>query len=407
MPVYIEAVTQQQRTIDALVTSCENQVPFEREPQVAEDLSDYIIYALEELASGKHYVGLTRRTLDQRVAAHIYQARRDKTVRPGGLMAALREALKSGVRFHLRFSARIVARARTADEARALERQWILLLEAHKPLGFNDMPGGSSIGGVGNALPLSIVAADGARQGYRSIGRAIAARNAELAAAGQPALKPGAVYARLAGGWPSEEALGSTAHQDKRGERPAFKVGGQEYTRLREASEATGVRAAALRSRLHRNDTLISGGIPDIGRDRRVEATGRLAPLNIAWPGSKELLTAASFAARVGIAKATILHRCKRAEAVQSGAWSPAAMYRFLTTRIERRKVVRLALPDGRTWIGGERELIRRMLRDDVLEASRARRLSASGIRRRLRLLQPAERNDASVAWAFGFNLSQ
>ena len=50
----------------------------------------YIIYALEELASGRHYVGLTRRSLDERIASHLAQSRRDRPIRAGGLMAALR-----------------------------------------------------------------------------------------------------------------------------------------------------------------------------------------------------------------------------------------------------------------------------------------------------------------------------
>ena len=104
-----------------------------------------------------------------------------------------------------------------------------------------------------------------------------------------------------------------------------------------------------------------------------------------------------------------MIHRWHQVRRQLVQAWkrlSPAALHRRLTTRTDRRKVLRLVLPDGRIWTGGERELARRVLDNSRLEAARPRRLSRSGIRRRLRMLTLQDRGNAAlVAEAFGFAL--
>ena len=137
----------------------------------------YLIYALTERATGRIYVGLTTRTLAQRISAHLSQARRPRTVRPDGLMNALRRMLDAGGRFGDMWEARIVGRAATTDQARVLETHWITTLSAARPTGYNIMPGGRSVGGPDNAVPVTVVLPDGSSRNYACIQHAIVDSN--------------------------------------------------------------------------------------------------------------------------------------------------------------------------------------------------------------------------------------
>jgi hypothetical protein len=327
---------------------------------------EYIIYALEELASGRHYVGLTRRTLAERIASHVSQARRNRPVRARGLMAALRLVDSLGQTFSACFSARVLARAETADEARALEEHWVGLLDCRTPNGLNDMPGGSSVGGLDNARAVSAIGPDGKTRLYKSIQAAIADCNAERAAGGQPPLEYAAVYARLAGGWTPEEALGFKRRQDPRAVRAPFAIGDEIYTTLQAASDATGLLMDTLRSRLHRAKKSGAAGIPQIGEDRRARAPGRLEPLLIPWPLTNETLTAKEFANRTGVPKATIIHRWHRVRLRLSDGKRPEAdaVHTYLTMPAGGKRAAARALdrllsdvmtPTVRSFSGGAR----------------------------------------------------
>lgn len=383
--------------------------PYRHEPDPnVDEKGAYVIYALQERQTRRHYIGLTSRSLAQRITAHISQARRDKPVRTGGLMEALRLAEASGKVFADCFDARIVARAADIETARMLERRWIAMLGSAKPKGYNDMPSGSSVGGESNARPLAVATESGRRQIYRSIHEAITDRNRFLRLAGRPILQPSTIYARLAEGWSPEEALGYVPRADGRSLRSLFQSDGVRYTAIRAAADVSGVPVGALRSRLHRSKQARTSDadIGDIGTDRR-SCPSDSWDLAIPWPGTGERLTAAVFASRSGVAKSTVIHRwhqIQRQLAQGCKRLTPAALYRGLTTRTDRRKLLRLVLPDGRVWTEGERELARRVLSDPRLEAARPCRLSESGIRRRVRMLTVRDRADtALVATAFGF----
>ncbi len=375
-----------------------------------------IIYELTERRTNRKYIGVTKRTLPVRIATHLNEARRDKPVRPGGLMAALRRMLSEGRTFFEAFDARIVDHATNDEEARRKERDWIETLGCRQPSGLNGMPGGRSLGGPANSRPVDVEVAPGDLVSYPSFLVALTARNRGLKVAGKPVIEMGAAYARLAAHWRPEEVLGYHDHDDGRSRRPVFRLNGKLYTSLQAAADDTGIGLDTLRSRLQRWRQAGLEGVPEIGTDRRQGGKGRaaLATLRIPWPGSDERLTAAEFARRTGVAKATILHRWHRVreEDVRRGEQglpplTPVQIQRRLTASpTERRKLLVLRLPDGRTWRGGERELVRRVLGAPAVEARRAERLSESGIRRRLRSLSREERDDpARVRQAFGFAL--
>ena len=370
----------------------------------------WTIYLLVHRTSGRCYVGLTSRPLESRLRAHNYQARRIRSVRPGGLMEALQFALASGQTLTEAFSVEVIATATSRERARQLERHWIGYLGCRKPGGLNDMPGGG-VGGRAGAIDIFVALHDGTVLSHGSIHDAILARNDALRGAGQPTLKPGIVYARLAFGWSPAEALGYSPHEDGRGIRDTMVIDGQIVGSLRAASGLLGVGMSALRSRLHRRTRLGSGA--ELGQDmRRTEndhTPRRSAALGLRLPGSSEPLAASIYAGRVGLPKSTILYRWH--DTVRRGfdpaRMSPVALFQRLTTGQDRRCFVMLQLPDGSRWTGGERELIRRVLSDASLDANRVPRLSESGIRRRLRLLPDHDRHDpAKVAIAFGFDPS-
>ena len=372
----------------------------------------WIVYKLTERATGRVYVGITQRAMTARISAHLSQARRDRGVRANGLMAALQAMEARGGTFAATFDVVIVARAADAREAAEQERKWITMLACRVPVGYNSMPGGG-VGGPANARELSVEVAPRAWRFFSSIYEAIGHRNRELRRAHAPLLDPSVVYTRLSAGWSPEEALGYAAHVDGRGRRAAFLVDGRTFGTLRQASRVTGMSVDTLRSRHHRQKRRSPASGPlDIGSDRRSgNGSADREPLAIAWPETGERLTAEAFAIRTGVPASTVIHRWHRARAVEAEQvargeppLSAADMVDRLRAATDRRKQVRLVLPDGRHWAGGERDLIRRVFADVPLEASRSERLSGSGIRRRLRLLSDADRQRQElVRQAFGF----
>ena len=384
----------------------------------------WAVYVLTHRRTGRTYVGLTKRTIAQRVSAHVSHARRDTGCRPGGLLEALRTELAAGRFFAAAFEARIVCRCATAADAAIAERQWIVMLGSAAPHGYNLMPGGG-VGSVANARQVSVEVGQGRWEVYATIYEAIGHRNRRLRDARQAGLDPYRVYARLAAGWSAAEALGYQTHTDRRGQRAPFMVNGQVYSSLRQAAADTGIPAVALRGRLGRISKVTAPDMPtmqgtpdrllDISADRRRHATGENVLLGIMWPATGEMLTAAELSARTGVPKSTVLHRWHRVrdeEARRVGRglppYSTAEVLRMLRHRTERRKVVRLELPTGDTWQGGERELIRRMQDSPDVDALRMNPLTESGVRRRLRLLSGEQRRSSSaVRTAFGFAAAQ
>ncbi len=319
----------------------------------------WTIYTLTHLVDGRIYVGLTQRSLIQRTRSHIQQAKRDRRIRKGGLMEVIQTTLVQGKTFAEAFQVEAVATAHSKAEAAALERAWVERLGSRYPRGLNGMPGGSSVGGAENARSLTVRLV-GVTHRFASIGEAITWSNGRLQAQGRPAVDVGTVYARLAMKWPPAQALGLAPHRDGRRQRVPFIMDGKSYCTLAEASAKSGICVDTLRSRLHRQR--VAGVRMDLSIDRR-QALGPRGPRT----------------PRQGLAEPRV--------------------------PTDRRKLVVLTLPNGSRLIGGEREVIGKVLSDPQRESRRVEHLSASGIRRRLRLLESYDRlvGTAAVAWAFGF----
>ena len=368
----------------------------------------YLIYVLTERCTERRYVGLTVRTLGKRIASHVTNARRNLPVRAGGLMAAIRAALDHGQTFSAAFDASGVDSATTSAEARRLEEQWIAKLSAAYPHGFNLMPGGCSIGAIGNATEIVIPKSRGCgERRYQSISAAVADTNGMRSYMGLGPLASHTVYARRATGWPIRQCLGLDPRRESRGRRRVV-VYGKEYTSFREASKGTGLDVQVLKSRLHRflrQATDANEGM-DIGYDRRGRR-GRRPSLEIPWM-TGETLTVGEISSRTGIARSTILLRWHRAVAAHAALGSSpqevAGIAQRLVRENDRRNCLRLKLPTGKVLVGGHRELARLVATCQSIRVARPTRIGESGIRRRLSLLSPSERElNEVLLWAFGF----
>ncbi len=371
--------------------------------QQPEEHGAYIIYCIRNRTNILPYVGLTKRSLESRVSAHITQARRQRRVRPGGLLQAIRDAHAEGKSFAEAFTATVLDTAPDVERARDLERSWIERLRARQPSGYNAMPGGASVGGPANARSITVDLPDGGRLSWTSIGSAIVACNQALKVSGLRPLLAATAYMRLQSGWPPDEALGLSPREDRRSLRPKpVTVDGSTCHSLTRASAALGLTTGALRSRLHRAG---GGSTTDIAVDRRRVPRGRSPAIAIVWPATGEKLTVREFSARTGVPKATILRRWHQVARRADVATDPSALASWLQTSQDRRKILRLVLPDGTAWEGGYRELTRHLLAHPQWEAQRTRRLGESGIKRRLRRQSEADQADPrQVRWAFGFD---
>jgi hypothetical protein len=379
----------------------------------------YSIYEIKRRSDGRRYVGVTQRSLELRKRLHIYCARRRKQAhRRGGLGEAILQAERSGLSATATFAITLLETCTTPLEARRLEALWIERLKTRVPNGFNLQPGGATLGGPGNARPITLGAVGQTPQVFQSIMSALAASNATREANGHKALRLPAVYARLQAGHAQRAAFGLTQRLDLRRKRAEpFRYRGRTHVSLHTVASRKNIQIDTLRSRLHR--ARIAGiANADIGFDRRLPGsprrndagTGRLPPLSLPHPKDAEAppVSAAEFARLTGIPKATVTHRFNRVLAGDFG--DPSQLQReqllsLLTSEQERRIVIALPVPDGRTLRAGVRELIRYVLSSPSLLAVRKENLGMSAIRARLRRLQgwPSSLQGADVAWAFGF----
>lgn len=355
----------------------------------------WTIYVIRDKASGRPYVGVTCRSLEQRSRAHVSQARRGKKLCQGGLLERLRDGGITVKSFHEHFLVEVLATALTRVDAKAKEAFWIAKLRSMAPDGYNLMPGGASLGGPANSVPLSVQVGN-VRTEYTSIGAALSARNRTIVTRGGAALLQSTVHARLVSGWSAEQALGYVPHQDGRGLRGQFFLNGSAYCSLNDASTASGIGIATLRSRLHRARLVAESEIPvEIGDDRRSASVGRRPQLGLRHPATGSPVSAREYAKAVGLPVSTVLHRAHRL-GIHASAEDMAQP-------LERRKMVTYVDASGATFTGGYREIVRRVLGSGQQPVPGTRTLSASAIRARLRRLTDVERsNPLFVRWACG-----
>ena len=375
------------------------------------------IYHIRRLSDRRGYVGVTRRSVRTRLAMHDHLARRRPRLGgPGTLAAAIRQAHAEGLPFQDAFQVEVRAVASAPSEARRLERDWIAALATARPHGFNIMPGGSSLGGPANAVPVIIEHPTRGILYYRSLMEAVADIDRERSNRGLPPLHLGSIYARRAMGWPIEEVLELTDHADGRRKRPVFRWRGRPYDSLHALAQAEGLPISTIRSRLYRAHQAGCDADHDAARDRRVPgghrtgglSCGRQPPLCLPHPLDREAgpVDAATFARLTGLPRATVLHRYHRlADRRGTTGWTRREVLAALTRQTDRRVPITLSLPNLQTVSGGVRAVIRAVLGNADLDGSRPERLGFSAIRARLRRVPgwPSNMAPQAIRWAFGF----
>ncbi|PPQ28196.1 hypothetical protein CCS01_25040 [Rhodopila globiformis] len=361
---------------------------------------------------------MTRRPIQIRMAMHeLLARRRSRFVRSGSLAEAIRAVHAQGGSFDAAFTVEVLAETADPDQARQLERAWIARLGTAAPHGFNLMPGGSSLGGPCNAMPVAVMHPSRGLLNFPSLMDAVAAIDADRAVAGVAPLSLSGVYARRDLGWTIEQALELTPHRDRRGERVPFRWHGRTYQSLRELAAAEGLRVDTARSKLSRARRAGCAATDDMAADRRCKGThrtggvgrGRLPPLSLPHPTDPDAddVNAGVFARLSGVPKATVLTRYQRLrrDVLDPDGLRRATLLAALLHGLDRRVVISLTLPDGQVLRGGVREVVRRVLDNPNLDRQRPERLGFSAIRRRLRCVPgwPEKLTPKAIEWAFGF----
>lgn len=148
----------------------------------------YQIIHRPPFGNGKRYVGLTKRTVQDRLNAHFNESTREKPrgISPFSLGYAIRDHLLSFPTAPLE-SAFVIETLQvytTLEAMRDGESHWIDTLQTMAPAGFNIMRGGSSVGGPSNSKPCEIFL-DGKLQTFSSFTDA-----AKAAAKGEGIIDP-------------------------------------------------------------------------------------------------------------------------------------------------------------------------------------------------------------------------
>ncbi|MFN7594571.1 MAG: GIY-YIG nuclease family protein, partial [bacterium] len=117
----------------------------------------WYVYQIRRKSDDRSYVGVTQRPIEVRKTLHLYFARRpNHNHRRGGLAEAIRAAERSGLVAAEEFEISLLETCTDPEVARSLERLWIAKLNTAFPSGFNLAKGGASLGGPGNARPVTI-----------------------------------------------------------------------------------------------------------------------------------------------------------------------------------------------------------------------------------------------------------
>jgi hypothetical protein len=317
--------------------------------------SNYIIEHRDEQGGViKPYVGVTTRTLKERLAAHLGEASRgERSISPYSLGYAIRaELLRSGPAGAGRFSIRELSRHDSLAEMLKAEARWIDELKTMAPLGYNLMPGGRSAGGKGNSKPVSLYVA-GTLQKFKSFRQA--AHALAQAAEIDPGPFMGRVYSRINDlGWTLAEAFGLEPHEDRR------------TTELSRKAAEDGVTSNASRQKRSRENLRESQVVIEKGSQ-------------IPHPHKPDrLVTIPEFVQLSEIPKSTVNRRLKAIWPVEG--MDPEDVVSILTTGQERQKLVHVEVA-GETICMGRNELARRFDKENLEHGGH---YSYDTIRRRL-----------------------
>jgi hypothetical protein len=282
----------------------------------------------------KSYVGLTQRSLGERLNAHFNESTRSKVrgISHFSLGYAVREHIRNRADVPLQdaFSITLLETFDTLEAMRAGESHWIGKLGTMAPNGYNLMRGGSSVGGPANAVPCDICLGNKVQtfRSFTAAARAVA-HSYGITDAEKVASFIGRANMRIHTGWHLAEALGLEPRVD--GRRTALSVGARE----------AGENVDTARSRAHRQKE----------RDKRTVAVGTRHKLPSPDDISVMLPAPVVFKA-LGVSQTTGHHRLRKIE-TELDSMTPQAILEYLRTPKDRSKPVSVVLPGGQRIVMG------------------------------------------------------
>lgn len=199
----------------------------------------------------KLYIGLTQRTLDERLAAHFNESTRRKArgISEFSLGFAIRDHLNKNDKTTLGeyFSIEALATFSSLEEMRKGEAYWIERFGAMAPKGYNLMRGGSSVGGPSNAKPCNVFIGSEEKifESFSAAARFIASEEMSLSGV-EVERFIGTARSRVKSGWSLTEALELEPRIDER------------TTKLSRKAREEGVKVDTARSREQRKKVRIA-----------------------------------------------------------------------------------------------------------------------------------------------------
>lgn len=343
------------------------------------ELLRYIVYMIRRKSDGKVYIGITHRTLEQRVNSHRYDAMR-KGVHHGGLAFAIRTAKEHGMCFSDAFEYVVLEYVFCDNDfIRTREKHWVDTFNSRYPNGFNIHPGGSSIGSIQNCKPIT-VSINGAEIKYPS-------RSLAIASSACSNVTPGAMYWRLKN-WPVNEALGISRHLDARSFREVFIYQGSQCNSLAVASQDIGTPIATLRSRLHRAKKRKVKNYDLSIKTLQIPSKLSTIPLPHPFDDKHEDITSRRFSKLTGIPQTTISYRANNFALKMSGSeYTRGMLLAYLINGEDRTSYITVKLTDGFTYHVSINKLARMVAHIPRFQKFKLVQLKESTLRKRLQNL--------------------
>lgn len=343
------------------------------------ELLRYIVYMIRRKSDGKIYIGITHRTLEQRVNSHRYDAMR-KGVHHGGLAFAIRTAREHDMCFSDAFEYVVLEYVFCDNDfIRTREQHWVDTFNSRYPNGFNIHPGGSSIGSIQNCNPIT-VSVNGAEIKFSSTNEAIAH------SAGSN-VTPSAIRWRMKN-WPVSEALGISRHLDARSVREVFIYDGKQYNSFAEVSIYTGIPIDTLRNRMYRatRNNLINYDLSI----KTPQTPSKLSTIPLPHPfeDKHEDITSRRFSTLTGIPQTTISYRANNFSQKMSGfEYTRGMLLAYLFNGEDRTSYITVKLTDGFTYHVSINKLARMVAHIPRFQKFKLVQLKESTLRKRLQNL--------------------
>lgn len=299
----------------------------------------FIIYSITNKNNNKQYIGVTQRTLDQRVRSHLSESK-NKGTHPDGLPAALREMHQKGLLFDQCFTTEIIeSNLPTKEYALSREKHYVTLLNTRVPFGYNVLNGGSSAGAINNAKPITIELEDKSYN-FKSIIDAVSFVNSDSKTTN---LLDHTVRMRLAADWTIHEAFNLEPHTDKRTLRNPFIYNGELFHSIGPVSKATGISNETLRSRIYRRKNLPNHDISQRIPGKKNSSSNLPHPQDATLDG----ITSREFSIITKIPQTTVSSRAKRYRESNASTENRDDLLHYILKRKDRIIYVELTLANG------------------------------------------------------------